>query len=112
MNTRFKRNDVQDFIESELNCKELSKWKSYSSQLDKWEINNSNIAELRLCIKSDSVSYYMKALQSFTQSLFGLHHNFYTWSIIKLYYAVFYLLRCQLLASGFFFGKEYFSVLC
>lgn len=100
MNMNFKRNDVQEFIEAELGCFDIEHWASYKSTLEQWEITSSNIAKVKECAKSDINSYFFKAFQSFAQALHEIDSKKYAWSIVKLYYTVFYLLRCEILLSN------------
>jgi hypothetical protein len=100
MNISFKRNDVQEFIESELGCSNIQQWSSYKSALETWEITDLNLAQLKLCVKSDINSYFFKALQSFIQALHEINSKKFAWSIVKLYYTIFYLLRCEILLSN------------
>lgn len=97
----FKRNDVQEYIEIELHCFDIENWGSYKSALEQWEINAANIQYIKQCIKSDIFSYFMKAFQSFVQALHEIGDKKYAWSIVKLYYSAFYLLRCEILLSNY-----------
>lgn len=100
MNMSFKRNDVQEFIEAELGCFDITHWASYKSALEQWEITASNIGKIQTCINSDVQSYFFKAFQSFVQAIHEIDNKRYAWSIVKLYYTVFYLLRCEILLSN------------
>jgi hypothetical protein len=96
----FKRNDVQEFIESELRCFDIEPWSSFKGKVENWSIDNSNIDRVRLCVQADINSYFFKAFQSFAQALHEISRKKYAWSIVKLYYTTFYLLRCEILLSG------------
>lgn len=100
MSMNFKRNDVQEFIETELRCFDLEAWPSYKSALENWRVTASNIEMIKVCAKSDINSYFFKALQSFVQALHEIDRKKYAWSIVKLYYTIFYLLRCEILLSN------------
>jgi hypothetical protein len=101
----FKRNDVQEFIEGELRCFDVENWPSYKSALERWEITASNMRQIQVCVKSDIQSYFFKAFQSFVQALHEIDNKKYAWSIVKLYYTVFYLLRCEILLSNHIFVR-------
>lgn len=45
----------------------------------------------------DILSYYYKSLLSFCEGLDAVSRKNYTWATVKLYYSVFYGLRCSLL---------------
>ena len=100
MNMSFKRNDVQEYIETTLHCYNIEQWTSYKSILEQWEIDASNIVDIQRCAKSDIWSYFLKAFQSFVQAVHEIDNKKYAWSIVKLYYSVFYLLRCEILLSN------------
>lgn len=100
MSMSFKRNEVQEFIETALTCFDVEKWGSYKGKLEQWRVKLSDVNKLKQCIKSDINSYFIKALQSFSQALCDIENKRYTWSIVKLYYCIFYLLRCEVLLSN------------
>jgi len=52
------------------------------------------------CIQSDIQSYYFKGLQTLIQALHEINQQKFAWSIVKLYYSTFYLLRCDILLSN------------
>lgn len=100
MSMNFKRNDVQELIEAELLCFNIEQWASFKPSLEQWRITPQNIEKIKLSAKSDINSYFFKALQSFVQALHEISNKKYAWSIVKLYYTVFYLLRCEILLSN------------
>lgn len=109
----FKRNDIQELVEYENGCFEKEKWPSYKTKLNAWVISHANILKIQRCKESDIISYFFKAAQTFIQAIDEIKNQRYAWSIIKLYYASFYLLRCDILRSNhimvrcgsFFYGK-------
>ncbi|WP_346857193.1 hypothetical protein [uncultured Draconibacterium sp.] len=108
----FKRNDLQEYIEYEQGCFDLNQWKTYKPSLINWQISQSNISNIQRCVDSDIQSYYFKALQSIGQALDEIRKQKFAWSIVKLYYSTFYLLRCDILLSGFIMvrcGGLYYS---
>jgi hypothetical protein len=96
----FKRHEVQEFIEYELRCFDLSKWPTYKQQLTLWEVTNNNISSIHRCMLSDLNSYYFKALQTFFQAVHEIKQKKYSWAIVKLYYSTFYMLRCEILLAN------------
>jgi hypothetical protein len=112
MNTSFKRNDVQVYIENAQNCFDLENWGSYKNIFTNWEISENDIIPLANCVNSDATSYFFKAFESFIQALIDIHRDKQSWAIVKLYYSLFYLLRCDILLSNFMLvrnGGLYFS---
>jgi hypothetical protein len=57
--------------------------------------------ELKEQLLVDAQSYYYSALISFLDASLGLDRHLYSWSTVKLYYSVFYSLRCLLAISGY-----------
>lgn len=109
----FKRNDIQEFVEYDNGCLDKEKWPSYKANLIAWPISENNFSKLQRCKESDIISYFFKAAQTFIQAIDEIKNKRYAWSIIKLYYSSFYLLRCDILRSNyimvrcgaFFYGK-------
>lgn len=101
MNTSFKRNDVQVYIETAQKCFEIEKWSSYKHLFINWEISKSDLAPLNNCLESDLTSYFFKAFETFSQAIIDIHKKKYSWATVKLYYTVFYLLRCDILLSNY-----------
>lgn len=95
----FKRNDVQEYIEIKLGCYDPTNWHTYKEKLCNLVLSEVDFIPLDRCITNDIYSYYFKAIQTFTQALHELNDKKYTWSIVKLYYTTFYLLRCEILLA-------------
>lgn len=49
----------------------------------------------------DAKNYYFSSLVTLASALHGINNRFYSWSIIKLYYMVFYILRGILALQGY-----------
>ncbi len=96
----FKRNDVQEYIESKCGCTDITKWKSYKQKLRELNLSSNEIAFIQQLIHNDAISYWLKALHSFTQALEGICSGNSAWSVVKLYYTVFYCLRGELLYNS------------
>lgn len=100
MNISFKRNDVQLYIENAQKCYDVEKWGSYKHIFLKWKIEDKDVNPLKNCRESDITSYFFKAFESFLCAIEDLHYGKQSWAIVKLYYSIFYLLRCDILLSG------------
>lgn len=96
----FERHQVQEYIELKVGCTDIEKWKSYKLQLEAYTFTNSDAIILSMLCKEDALSYYVKALLTYLQALKGIRNNHSTWSIVRLYYSIFYLLRCKILLSN------------
>lgn len=113
MNMSFKRNEIQELVEYKIGCSDKEKWPSYRPKLVKWVISSDNLLELETCRDSDIISYFFKATQTFIQAIDEIKSKRYAWSVIKLYYSAFFLLRSDILRSNyimircgaFFYGK-------
>lgn len=97
----FKRNNVQEFIEAKCGCSDLTKWGSYQHNLIQLNLTGQDIALVNNLRRLDAISYWIKALCSYSQGLHGTHRGFSAWSIVKLYYSIFYSLRCELLLNSY-----------
>lgn len=74
---------------------------------------NDSLQVLNL-LHRDSLEYYYSAMVSVCDAVRGLGQGFYTWPTVKLYYAVFYLLRAILATRSicvFYLGTTPYSVL-
>ena len=58
------------------------------------------MALIQPLIENDAISYWLKAIYSFTQALEGICEGNSAWSVVKLYYTVFYCLRGELLSNS------------
>lgn len=96
----FKRNDIQEYIESKCGCTDITKWRSYKQKLRDLNLTQNDVTYIQSQIKNDAVSYWLKAIHSFTQALEGIYAGNSAWSIVKLYYSVFYCLRGELLSNS------------
>lgn len=97
----FKRNNVQEFIEAKCGCSDLTKWGSYQQNLMQLILTSGDISLVNNLRQLDAISYWLKALYSYSQGLHGLYKGFSAWSIVKLYYSIFYSLRCELLLNSY-----------
>lgn len=101
----FERHETQLYIEDRLGCNDISRWKGYKKQLEEYVISQNDEIILQYTRIDDAASYYLKALLSFCQAIDGLQKHESTWSIVRLYYSIFYLLRCNILVNGFIIAR-------
>ena len=64
-------------------------------------LNAADEAALRSAIKSDADDYMYSSLVSLGDAVRGIEAGFYTWSVVKLYYSVFYICRAMLAYDGY-----------
>ena len=63
-------------------------------------LNSDDITLYRECIKEDLISLYYKSLLSFAEGLSAVNQNQLSWATVKLYYSIYYGLRCSLLCKS------------
>lgn len=102
----FDRFRTQVAIELELGCSDLQKWTSYNSSFQGLKVNSSLKEKLISELKMDASDLYFKAIFSMVDAIFSLSHGRHSWSVVKLYYSVFYLLRCSMATQGYAFVKN------
>ncbi len=102
----FDRFRTQVAVELELGCTDLQKWGSYKSKFQNFKINATQKEKLLTELKMDAADIYFKAIFSMADAISSLSHGRHSWSVVKLYYAVFYLLRCSMASHGYAFVKN------
>jgi hypothetical protein len=106
MNMNFERFRVQSAIELDIGCTDLTKWNSYLQKFKDYKIDESKRESFLSELKKDSADIYFKAIFSIAEALCGLYEGRHSWAAIKLYYAVFFLLRCSLATNKYAFIKN------
>lgn len=96
----FERHGVQTYFEGLFGCTDIKQWKSYRTILHGYTLTATDVTALTSLLVQDSLALYVKALQTFSQALIAIHRKEFAWSIVKMYYAVFYAMRCELYASS------------
>lgn len=102
----FERFRVQSAIELEIGCTDLTKWNSYLHKFQEYKVVDSNRESLLSELRKDSADIYFKAILSLAEAINGLSEGRHSWSAIKLYYAVFFFLRCSLATDKYVFLKN------
>ena len=102
----FNRYRVQSAIELDIGCEELDKWGSYLDKFKNYQVDRSKEGMLLNELKYDAADIYFKAVFSIADAINGLYNKRHSWSVIKLYYAVFFLLRCSLATQKYAFLKN------
>ena len=82
-------------------------WKSKKNELSNFSVSLNNQNVLEVALKTDALNIFYKGVYSICDGLFNLSHGYYSWSIVKFYYAIFYLLRCRLACRNVGFIKNY-----
>jgi uncharacterized protein (UPF0332 family) len=102
----FDRFRIQTAIEIDLGCLDINQWSSYKNQFEKFEINSSRKITLEPKLKKDAADLYFKGIYSLTDAIYCISQGRHSWSVVKIYYAVFYLLRCSLATKSIAFIKN------
>lgn len=102
----FNRYRVQSAIEQELGCIDLIKWNSYVQKFREYELTEQVSERLLIELKKDSADIYFKAIFSLADSINGISHGRHSWSVIKIYYATFFFLRCYFATEKHAFLKN------
>ncbi|SMF73064.1 hypothetical protein SAMN02982917_4232 [Azospirillum oryzae] len=100
MNTNSNRYKVQEFIEQVSGCNDLSKWKEFKREVERIVVDSQMEAEINPLLFQDACGIYFKALVSIIESVEALSRGRCSWAVVKLYYSVFYLVRCLISIRG------------
>lgn len=102
----FERFRVQQSVEVDLGCLNLERWNSYKAKFEEYRINSTRKERLAEDLKQDSIDLYYKGIFSLCDALKNIADNYHSWAVVKLYYSVFYLLRCSLATQDIAFVKN------
>lgn len=106
----FKKYSSQLLFEDLINIPQIDR---KSSRINNHYISPENYGEIKDKLKIDSLNHLDKAVVSIVESLFAIENNIYSWSTVKLYYSIFYLLRSSLAIKGhgaFRFQRDMFFI--
>lgn len=101
MNTNSNRYKVQEFIEQIAGCNDLSRWREFKRNVEGIVVDSQMRGDINPLIFQDARGVYFKALVSIIESVEALSRGRCSWAIVKLYYSVFYLVRCLISIRGF-----------
>lgn len=87
--------DVQEVCELEFNLSTLTRAQIVNTQLPV-----ALIPKFQKAAANDFRSFYFRGVLSFLEALKGLAEERCSWATVKLYYSLYYLLRCELLVRG------------
>lgn len=102
----FDRFRTQVAIELDLGCADLSQWGSYKGSFTNYQIDEARKNILLQELKDDALDLYFKGVHSITSAIFNISEGNHSWSVVKLYYAIFYLMRCSLATKNIAFLKN------
>lgn len=103
------RFNVQVLIEREIGCSnpaDLAINKAhFKSKIESIQVGNTLSVELKSAAALDTSNTFFKASLSIVEAVEGIAFGAHSWSIVKLYYAIFYLLRCKMATMDCYFFK-------
>lgn len=102
----FDRYRVQSAIEIDIGCTDITKWKSYLQKFKDYELTELKRECFHEELKKDASDLYFKGVFSLADAINGLSHGRHSWAVIKVYYSVFFLLRCSLATKNIAFLKN------
>lgn len=102
----FDRYRVQSAVELDIGCTDITKWKSYLDKFKAYELKESKKESLLEELKKDASDLYFKGVFSLADAINSLSHGRHSWAVIKVYYSVFFLLRCSLATKNIAFLKN------
>lgn len=102
----FERFRIQSAVELDIGCSDLQKWGSYLPKFKEYEITESRQEKLLIELEKDASDLYFKAIYSLSDAVNSLYNKRHSWTVIKLYYSVFFLLRCSLATKKIAFLKN------
>lgn len=98
MNINFERNRSQLFCEAALNCNTLDEWGK--SDFKNLQLNRTQAEKLVNELREDSKDLYFKGLLSLFEGLKSVELKLFSWATVKIYYSLFYFLKCTLAVKG------------
>lgn len=97
----FNRYSCQEFIESEVGCADPTQLQTFKEQIRNYTLPPDKVLILKEALSSDAIDVFYKSALSFLEVLYSLKRGHSSWAIVKLYYSVFYSLRCFLLLNSY-----------
>lgn len=102
----FDRFRVQSAIERELGCNDLEQWGSYLARFKSYRLTQTKSDDLLSELKMDASDIYFKAIFSLADAIHGISNGRHSWSVVKIYYSLFYFMRCSIATQGYAFLKN------
>ena len=97
----FSRLRVQQSIEKCVGCSNVDGWATYKTSLEKYNLSKIDETALKYDLTLDAQDIYFKGMLSICEALNSISIGLHSWAVVKLYYSVFYFLRCSLALNGY-----------
>ncbi len=97
----FERYRVQTFCERLVEARGLEDWNRKREEFQALKLDAQNVDDLQKMLCADAGDIYFKGLLSLCEGIQSISRGLYSWATVKLYYSLFYFLRCSLAAMGY-----------
>ena len=97
----FERHRVQVQIENLLGCPSKEAWPSFKDSLVNYSVNMDDEVILKAELLKDAEDIFFKGILSLCEAINNIYHGLHSWATVKLYYSVYYFLRCSLALKGY-----------
>lgn len=92
----FDRYRAQTVFETILGCTDFEEFINIPhASIETITLDSNNSFALSNSLKLDARDFYFKGCQSLTESIINFNAKFYSWAIIKAYYATFYMIKAD-----------------
>ncbi|GAA4382269.1 hypothetical protein [Hymenobacter koreensis] len=103
----FSKIESQNYFENTVIVDLGSSWEVVKdSELKQLSLSSVHQHVLKEKLHDDALAFYYKGSLSLKEGLVGVRNRLYSWATVKLYYSIFYLLRCSLALKGVFFLRH------
>jgi len=98
---------TQTQFESILSGNDSAVWQTLTKgQVKRFVFTPSHVAILESALSNDSIDFYYKGLLSLYEGILSIKKKNFSWSTVKLYYSVYYFLRCSLCCNKIAFVRK------
>lgn len=105
MSMSFRRKETQQYFEALYNCTDnMNLWNN--SSFKDYIVDYRGVQDVIPLCQNDAYNYYYNGILTLAEALQGLRNGNYSWSVIKLYYSVFYLIRASMYINNIAFIRQ------
>jgi len=92
----FNRFRAQLKCEALLSCGTLDDWARKRKNFEDFTLTRTSAKDLVASLEEDSKDLYFKGILTLSEALYGISKCLFSWATVRLYYSIFYFLRCSL----------------
>lgn len=92
----FNRFRAQLKCEALLSCGTLDDWARKRKDFEDFTLTGTSAKDLVASLEEDSKDLYFKGILTLSEALYGISKCLFSWATVRLYYSIFYFLRCSL----------------